>query len=132
MSAIRRISFSWTTGFTNSSAVEGVFIPLTGWSPAADVGKARCSWEANSETSGSTITRPGYQTANVENSPDAATTLGSDTQTGAGVKYATGMNDIASVTQAKSLVRFGMWVKLASGSALACVRLAGSFDIQSP
>ncbi len=132
MSAIRRLSFSWTTGFSNSSSVDGVFIPLTGWSQAADVGKARCSWEANSETSGSLVTRPGYQTANVENSPDAAATLGSDTQTSAGVKYATAMNDIASVTQAKALVRFGMWVKLNSGSTLACVRLAGSFDIQAP
>ena len=132
MASIRRLGFSWTTGFSNLSTGDGVFIPTTAWMQAADVGKARCTWEANSEMAPSMVTRPGYQTANVENSPDAAVALGSDTQTSSGVKYGTAMTDISGVTQAKAVVRFGIWVKLASGSTLACVRLAGSYDVQSP
>ena len=84
------------------------------------------------ETSANLVTRPGFQTANVENSPDGPQAFGSDSLTSVGLKYGTALTDISSSTQAKALVRFGVWVKLASGSALACVQLAGSFDIQSP
>ena len=132
MSSIRRLGFSWTTAFSVLSTGDGTFIPLTGWMPSADVGKARSTWEAHSEAAANMITRPGYQTANVENSPDTAVALGSDSQSSNGMKYGTAMTDISSVTQAKGLVRFGIWVKLASGSTLACVRVMGSFDIQAP
>ncbi len=78
------------------------------------------------------ISKPGYQTANVENAPDAGVVLGTDYQQGNGVKYGTVMTDISSATQAKAVVRLGIWVKLASGSTETAVRIAGSFDIQSP
>lgn len=132
MAAIRRVSFPWTTAYSNSSSVDGVFIVLTGWMSAPDVAKVRATWEATMETSANLVTRPGFQTANVENSPDNPQTLGSDSLTSVGVKFGTALTDITSSTQAKALVRFGIWVKLASGGSLACVQLAGSFDIQSP
>ena len=52
--------------------------------------------------------------------------------TSVGVKYGTALTDISAATQAKALVRFGIWVKLASGNALANVQLAGSYDLQAP
>ncbi len=109
-----------------------MFIALTGFMQAADVAKARCTWEAANETIANMITKPGYQTANVENAADAAAVLGTDYQTSNGMKYGTVMTDISSVTQGKALVRMGMWVKLPSGSTLATIRLMGGFDIQSP
>lgn len=132
MASIKRIGFQWTTGFSNVSTGDGVFIPTTGWMPAADVGKARCTWEAATEMIANMITKPGYQTANVENAPDGAVVLGTDNLASNGVKYGSVMTDISSATQAKALVRFGIWVKLPSGSTMANNRLAGSFDVQSP
>lgn len=132
MSSIKRVSFPWTTAFSNVSTGDGVFIALTGFMQAADVAKARCTWEAANETIANMITKPGYQTANVENAADAAAVLGTDYQTSNGMKYGTVMTDISSITQGKALVRMGMWVKLPSGSTLACLRVMGVFDVQSP
>lgn len=132
MSSIKRVSFPWTTAFSNVSTGDGVFIALTGFMQAADVAKARCTWEAANETIANMITKPSYQTANVENAADAAAVLGTDYQTSNGMKYGTVMTDISSITQGKALVRMGMWVKLPSGSTLACLRVMGVFDVQSP
>ena len=132
MNAVKRLIFSWTTGFSNSSSVDGVFIPTTGWGSAADVAKVRCTWEAFGETMANMVTRPGFQTANTENSPDTPAAFGNDTQSSGGLKYSTAMTDISSSTQAKALVRFGIWVKLPSGSSLNCVRLSGYFDVLAP
>lgn len=44
----------------------------------------------------------------------------------------TATTEIASVTRGDALVRFGIWVKLPSGSSLATNRLMGTFDVQSP
>lgn len=132
MASIKRVGFQWTTGFSTGSGGDGVFIPTTGWMQAADVGKARCTWEAQAEAIANMVTRPGYQVGNVENAPDAAVVLGLDTLSSIGVKHGTAMTDISAATQAKAVVRFGIWVKLPSGNTLACIRLAGSYDVQSP
>lgn len=57
------------------------------------------------------ITKPGNQTANVENAADAAAVLGTDYQTSNGMKYGTVMTDIRAVTQGKALVRSGSVVQ---------------------
>ena len=132
MPSIRRVSFSWTTLFSTLSTGDGTFVPTTGWMTAAEAAKVRATWEVSTESAANCVTRPGYQTANVENSADTPAVLGTDTQTSVGVKYGTALTDISSATAGKALVRFGIYVKLASGSALACVRVAGSYDVQSP
>ena len=125
---MKTIRLPWTT-----VAVDGtteVFIPATGWMDSSDVAKVRTNFEARGFT-GLMNVLVGYQTANVENAPDAHVTTGSF-QTTAGVYFGSSFADAASNTQAKRMVRFGWVVKLTSGSTLATVRVAGSVDIVKP
>jgi hypothetical protein len=93
--------------------------------------RARCTWESAGETVANMITRPGYQVADVENSISSSNTLGTDTQTGNGVKYGSAPTDISSVTQAKQVVRWGLWVKNPSGTTtVQCVRAGGVIEVE--
>ena len=131
MAKIRRIPLAWTTLFTNIDSVNGTFIPMTPWMSASDVAKARCTWESSGETVANMVTRPGYQVADVENSVSSTNTLGSDTQTGNAVKYASAPTDISSVTQSKQLVRWGLWVKNPAGTTtVQCVRGGGVMEVE--
>jgi hypothetical protein len=107
-----------------------VFLPATGWMQAADVAKIRTSFELRGVT-GTINVLVGYHTANVENSPDAATNTGTF-QTSGGVYFGSSFTDVSAAMQAKQLVRFGFVVKLTSGSTLSVARAGGSVDIIKP
>lgn len=67
----------------------------------------------------------------MENVIASSNTLGSDTLTSTNVKYPTAMTDISATTQARQLVRFGIWVKNPTGTTtLQCVRLSGWLEIE--
>lgn len=107
MARIRRMVLQWTTGFTNSDATDGTFIPMADFFASLAVEQAQMEWEAWGETVANMITRPGYQVADVPNNILATNTLGTDTKTGSGEKFPTAMTSIASVTQGKQLIRPG-------------------------
>lgn len=73
----------------------------------------------------------GYQTANVENAPDAAVAL-TTFKTTEDLYYGPSFSDVTANTLPKQLVRPVWIVKLTSGSALASVRVGGSIDIVPP
>lgn len=125
---MKTMSLPWTM-IAAASTVE-VFLPVTGWMRAADVAKVRGSFELRGLT-GVISALVGYQTANVEDAPDAANNLGTF-QTTAGVFYGAGFTDVSATVQAKQLVRFGFVVKLSTGTTLAVARAGGSVDIIQP
>jgi hypothetical protein len=91
--------------------------------PSSAFRNCRMGWEVQLESQANSVSRPGYQLADVENTVISTNTLGVDTQTGPGVRYPSGMTDISANSQAHMLIRFGLWVKNASGTALNCVRV---------
>ncbi len=129
--AIRRVPAPFTLHATKVATGDGTFSPATGWSPAGDVEDARCTWEAHSETASNMVTRPAYQVCDVENNILATYVLGTDTQTGAGVKYPTAWAAIAANTAGRQLIRFGFYTKDPAGdSTLNAVRIGGVFEIK--
>lgn len=76
----------------------------------------RMGWEALGATQTDMVTSPAYQLAENETTLVTPTSLGTDTLTGVGVKYPSGMTDASATTQAHQLFRAGMYVKNASGS----------------
>ncbi len=128
MATINTTSLGWTTVCVDSTSE--VAFPASGWMSAKDINKYRGSFEARA-FSGLMNVALGYQTANVENSPDAHNTVTSF-QTTAAMVYGSAFTDISANTLGKQLVR-AVWVcKLTSGSTLATVRVAGSVDWMSP
>lgn len=126
---MKTINLGWTT-----VAVDGtteVFIPATGWGDASEVAKLRGNLELRGLTGSNISVAVGYQTANVENSPDAHVVLGSF-QTAAGVYFGGSFTDASTNTQAKRLVRFGWVVKLTSAGSLATARVGGTLDVIKP
>jgi len=67
-------------------------------------------------------------TANVENSADSATALGSYS-TSNGVAYPSAWEDISAYTEQKQLIRFGWLVKNTSGSTRTWSRVGGFMEI---
>lgn len=128
MSTTSTTNLGWTTLCVDGTAE--VAIPATGWMGAKEVDKYRGTYELRGIT-GLMNVALGYQTCNVENSPDAHTTVTSF-QTTAGVYYGGSFTDISANTLGKQLVRI-VWVcKLSTGSALASARVAGSVDLMTP
>jgi hypothetical protein len=125
---MKTLSLPWTMVAADSTTE--VFLPATGWMQAADVAKIRTNFELRGVT-GTINVLVGYQTANVENSPDAATNTGTF-QTSVGVYFGGSFTDVSAATQAKQLIRFGFVVKLTSGFTLSVARAGGSVDIIKP
>lgn len=79
----------------------------------------------------SMVTKPGYEVANVENTPNGAYLLGPDSQTGNGYKFPTAWGNPAVNLDDAQLVRFGFWVKNPTGTtSLESVRLAAVFELR--
>ena len=125
---MKTLRLRWTTVCVDGTTE--VFVPDTDWMRAPDVAKIRLYMEARGFT-GLMNVIAGYQTCNVDNSPDAHNTIGSFVTT-AGVTFGASFADVTANTQAKQYVRFGWVVKLTSGSTLATVRVGGSIDIIPP
>ena len=125
---MRTIPLPWTTVCVAGTTV--VAIPATGWGKGPDFGKLRATFEARGFTGNITVAL-GYQTANAENSPDAAVALTSyfDTEN---LYYGSSFTDVTANTLPKQLVRLVWMVKLSSGSSLGTVRVGGSVDNVPP
>lgn len=67
----------------------------------------------------------GYETANVEDSPDTAATIGSY-QTTNNVHYGSAWTDISAYTDGKTLIRFVWMTKNTSSSNTTLARVGGS------
>ena len=67
----------------------------------------------------------GYETANVENSPDSAASIGSY-QTSNNVFYGTAWSDITTYTDGKAIFRFVWLTKNTAGSSMTMARVGGS------
>jgi hypothetical protein len=98
-----RIGLNWMLVFANNTTP--LFFVATGWMPAADFAKVRGSFEMRLNE-GDIELCLAYQLANVENSCDTPTAVGSYA-TSAGLLYPGQWDDISSATAQKQLVRFG-------------------------
>lgn len=74
------------------------------------------TWEAAEGTVANMVTRPGYQLADVQDTPLSPEVLGTDTKTGNGRKFGSSFVSIASTTQARQYFRAGVWVKNPTGT----------------
>ena len=128
MANIRSVPLPWTTVYAISTA-EAV-IPATGYMTAQEVAKYRGNFDMRAPT-GNISVALGYQTCNVESSPDAHTVV-TAFETTATVVFGTAFTDIASTMQGKQLVRIVWVTKLTSGGVLAMARVAGSVDLMAP
>jgi hypothetical protein len=83
----------WTTIFSDRTDADGDFNPCSGWMKAEDVGRMRATFDVRDTTDASGVIKLGYQTANVENAPDAAVVPSAplNSQTGDGMSYPTGL-----------------------------------------
>lgn len=125
MARKRRVGTGWCTLICKSTSA--TFWPTTGWMDAKSVGSLLCNMEVRC-LEGDQEILAAYQTANVENSPDSATALGSYTN-GNGLSYGSSFTDVSANTQPKQLVRLGFLVKNTSTSNTTWSRVAGTFDI---
>lgn len=99
----------WATSTT------ALFHPSSYWMSTSTVKKVRSAFELALIESDVSVSAA-YQTANVENSPDTPTAIGSYATTN-GVSYPSGLTDISAQLEQKQLVRFGWLVKnTASGT----------------
>ena len=119
---MQRIVLIWSTVFANVQSPTKLFHPATGWLNAAEVKFIKAVWELISPMTNLSV-EFGYQTANVENSPDAAISLGS-AQTAAGLSYGT-ITDISAATAGKRLVRFGFLGTNSAAASLVMGRCGG-------
>lgn len=130
MPKYRRVVIGWTTVFTDTTTAPGKFNALGGWLMGSETTKLKFTFEARSNTDTGAVFEPGFQTANVENSPDnPAQISGIQTLTGDGMAYPTAVSDISTSTAGKAMVRPGVWMK-ASGAGLKMARLWMAIDIE--
>lgn len=122
---MKRISLPWTTVFGFTTAGNKKFIPATPWLNAASVKRLRAAFELISSQTNISVTFA-YQTANVENAPDAAVDVGV-ALTADGMSYGT-MTDISANTNSKQLVRLGFNVQNTAGATLVLGRCGGIVD----
>ena len=116
------ISLPWTVVFANSTSARAH--PASGWMSASLFSKVKGDFEICERISDLEISL-GYQTANVENSPDSAASIGSY-QTSNGVYYGSTWTDISTYTDAKAIFRFVWMTKNTAGSSLTLARVGGS------
>ena len=121
-SGFTSISLPWTVVYANSTSARAH--PASGWMSASLFSKVRGDFEICERISDLDVSL-GYQTANVENSPDAAATIGSY-QNANGVYYGSAWTDIATYTDAKAIFRFVWVTKNTAGSSLTMARVGGS------
>ena len=131
MARLQDILLPWTTVFSIDDD-PAVFLPATPWMDAADVGAVRFSKLEVAGRIGNILVAGGWQTADVENSVAASGEVGIY-QNGDGVRYPTdnGLEDISTATTGRQLIRFGYWVKLASGNTISFARVWSVLTIQA-
>lgn len=117
-----RVVLDWATVYANTQSPTKLFIPVTGWLDASTAKYARAVWELVSPMTNISV-EFGYQTANVENAPDAAVAI-SGALTAAGVSYGS-KTDISSATANKNMVRFGFMVTNTAAASLVLGRAGG-------
>ncbi len=131
MCQTRTINLPWTTRYSDVTANDGVFLPVSGWMDASTVRRLRVAFEVAATTDASGIIKPGIEYANVENTPFGGLTLtGAAAQTGNGVNYPTQLSDVGASSDGKQLARLGFWFK-ASSAGLKAARVAGKADVES-
>ena len=121
-SGFATIGLPWTVVYANSTSQRS--FPASGWMSAATFTKVKGDFEVRERISDIEVSL-GYETANVENSPDAAASIGSFVNAN-GVSYGTSWSDISAYTDGKTLIRFVWLAKNTSGSSLTMARVGGS------
>lgn len=122
---MKRIPLPWTTVFGFTTGGSKKFIPATPWMNGATVKRVRAAFELIASQTNLSVTFA-YQTANVEDAPDAAVEVGS-AQTTDGMNYGS-LTDISSNSNSKQLIRFGWNVQNTSAAALIVGMCGGAVD----
>lgn len=122
---MKRDSLPWTTVFGYTTGATKKFVPATPWMNAAMFKRVRAAFELISSQTNLSVTFA-YQTANVENAPDAAVDVGT-ALTADGMSYGT-LTDISASTNGKQLVRLGWNVQNSAGATLLLGRCGGAVD----
>lgn len=122
---MKRIALPWTTVFAFTTGANYRFIPASGWLNAASVKNVRGTFEVVSPQTYLSVTFA-YQTANVEDTPDTARSVGSALTTEA-MSYGT-VEDISAYTFSKQLVRFGWLVQNTNAASLIVGRVGGMVE----
>lgn len=121
-SGFAAIQLPWTVVYANSTSQRSH--PATGWMNAQTFTKVKGDFEMRERISDIEVSL-GYETANVENSPDSAATIGSFVTSNT-VTYGNSWADISTYTDGKTLIRFVWLTKNTSTSSLTLARVGGS------
>ena len=121
-SGFTTIILPWTVIYANSTSQRAH--PASGWMSAQLFSKVRGDFEMRERISDLEASL-GYQTAQVENSPDTAASIGSF-QNADGVYYGSSWTDLSTYTDAKAIFRFVWLTKNTAGSSLTLARVGGS------
>lgn len=121
-SGFATVVLPWTVVYANSTTVRSH--PASGWMPGNLFAKVKGDFEMQERISDLEVSL-GYETANVENNPDAPASIGSY-QTSDGVHYGSAWTDISTYTDAKAIFRFVWLAKNTSGSSLTMARVGGT------
>jgi len=121
----KRVALPW--GALYSTGTSAIFHPSTLWLTASDVNSVRGAFELQLLESDAMVSLA-YQTANVENSPDGPTAIGTYASSN-GVSYPGAWADISAATDEKQLIRFGFLVKNNANSTRNWVRAGGFVEV---
>ena len=104
---------------------------MTAFLPSAEVERIRATVELRSNSGAATVW-PGFQTANEEQSPDAATQLANPSYISSnGITYGASFEDISAALASKQLVRFGLFVLNGTGTNTEVVLASLRVEVQS-
>jgi hypothetical protein len=115
------VVIAWNTIWADSTSQRS--FPVTGWMTAAQFAKVQADFELR-ELGPNLQVSVGYETANVENAPDAPNGIGGFQSTN-GVHFATSWTDTSANTDGKKLFRLCLLAKLSTGAGLTLGRAAG-------
>lgn len=121
-SGIVTIPLPWTVVYANSTSQRS--FPASGWMSTSLFAKVKGDFEMRERISDLEVSL-GYETANVENSPDSPGSIGSF-QTTNNVFYGSSWSDITTYTDGKAIFRFVWLAKNTAGSSLTMARVGGS------
>ena len=122
---LRRIPLNFVTIHRNGTP--SIFFPATAWMPCGNASEMRGTFELFGWMTDLEVA-VGYQTANVENSPDTAVAVGSFA-TANGMAFPTAFTSIASNTEQKQIFRLGYIGKNTSTSNQTFAYAGGYVDL---
>lgn len=122
------VAAPWTTGITDNTTADGIFIPATGWVSTGQVQFIRVVWELITLLA-NLGARPAYQTSDTIDGNTATYPIDTTFRTASDVYFPTQWHDASANVAGKQLMRFGWQTRFTSTpAAITAGRMMGKFE----